>query len=241
MKKINCVVADDEQLARGIIEDYIQKVDRLHLLASCSNGAAVYNILKNQPVDLLFLDIQMPQLTGIELLRTLNQPPPVVLTTAYREFALEGYELNVIDYLLKPISFDRFLKAVDKFESIRNPGTITPGNSPADDIDKDRQTFIYIKSDKKMIRILLKDILYVEGLKDYVKIQTTDKAVITYQTLGSFEQRLPANRFLRVHRSYIISLDHITAYSQTLIEIGKAGIPIGSSYSKEVLTRLTPD
>src|ERR1700748_3165687 len=179
MKKINCVVADDEQLARGIIEDYIQKVDRLHLLASCSNGAAVYNILKNHPVDLLFLDIQMPQLTGIELLRTLNQPPPVVLTTAYREFALEGYELNVIDYLLKPISFDRFLKAVDKFESLRNPETITPGNSPAGDIDRDRQTFIYIKSDKKMIRILLKDILYVEGLKDYVKIQTTDKAAMT--------------------------------------------------------------
>jgi DNA-binding LytR/AlgR family response regulator len=241
MKKINCVVADDEQLARGIIEDYIHSVDRLQLVASCSNGTAVYNALKTHPVDLLFLDIRMPQLTGIELLRTLNHPPPVVLTTAYREFALEGYELNVIDYLLKPISFERFLKAVDKFESIRNPGAIAPDTGPAHGTLQDRPAFIYVKSDKKMIRILLGDILFVEGLKDYVRICTVDKAVITYQTLSYFEQRLPANRFVRVHRSYIISLDHITAYSQTLIEIGKESIPIGSSYSKEVLKKLTPD
>ena len=240
MKKINCVVADDEQLARGIIESYIHRLDHLHLAASCSSGTEVYNALKNNAVDLLFLDIQMPQLTGIELLRTLKSPPPVILTTAYREFALEGYELNVIDYLLKPVSFERFLNAVDKFELLRNPGRVPPDHIP-DTTSTSQQAFIYVKSEKKMVRILLKDILYVEGLKDYVKIHTADKAIITYQTLTALEEKFPANRFLRVHRSYIISMDHITAYSQAQIEIGKNSIPIGSSYGKEVLSRLTPD
>jgi DNA-binding LytR/AlgR family response regulator len=235
MKKINCVVADDEQLARGIIESYIHRLDHLDLAASCSSGTEVYNALKGNTVDLLFLDVQMPQLTGIELLRTLNSPPPVIMTTAYREFALEGYELNVIDYLLKPVSFERFLKAVDKFEALRNPGRVLPHPMPD---TTPTEAFIYVKSEKKMVRILLKDILYVEGLKDYVKIHTADKAIITYQTLISLEEKFPANRFLRVHRSYIISLDHITAYSQVQIEIGKIAIPIGSSYGKEVLNRL---
>ena len=236
MKKINCIVADDEELARGIIESYINKIEELNLVAVCSNGAEVYNALKNNPADLLFLDIQMPQLTGIELLRTLKNPPPVILTTAYREFALEGYELNVIDYLLKPIGFDRFLKAIDKFESIRNPGSIITHSLPKG--SNDEQAFIYVKSEKKMVRVMLKDILYIEGLKDYVKIQLTDKPIITYQTLTYFEEKFSANHFMRVHRSYIISLDHISAYSASHIEIGKNSIPIGSSYGKDVLKKL---
>lgn len=236
MKKINCIVADDEELAREIIESYINKIEELNLVAICSNGTEVYNALKNNPADLLFLDIQMPQLTGIELLRTLKNPPPVILTTAYREFALEGYELNVIDYLLKPIGFDRFLKAIDKFESIRNPGSITTNSPPKE--SNDEQAFIYVKSDKKMVRVMLKDILYIEGLKDYVKIHLIDKSIITYQTLTYFEEKFSANHFMRVHRSYIISLDHISAYSASHIEIGKNSIPIGSSYGKDVLKKL---
>lgn len=236
MKKINCIVADDEELAREIIEGYINKIEELNLVAICSNGTEVYNALKSKPADLLFLDIQMPQLTGIELLRTLKNPPPVILTTAYREFALEGYELNVIDYLLKPIGFDRFLKAIDKFESIRNPGSITANSPPKE--SNDEQAFIYVKSDKKMVRVMLKDILYIEGLKDYVKIHLIDKSIITYQTLTYFEEKFSANHFMRVHRSYIISLDHISAYSASHIEIRKNSIPIGSSYGKDVLKKL---
>jgi DNA-binding LytR/AlgR family response regulator len=221
MKKINCVVADDEQLAREVIENYIGTVEQLHLVASCSNGAQVYNAIKAGPIDLLFLDIQMPQLTGIELLRTLKDPPRVILTTAYREFALEGFELNVVDYLLKPVSLERFLKAIDK---------VTAGQAAI--------AFIDVRSDRKMIRIPLRDILFVEGLKDYVKIHTPGKVIITYLTLGHVEAQLPANPFIRVHRSFLISLEHITAWSQSQIEIGQYSIPIGSSYIKTVLKKL---
>lgn len=237
MKQINCLIADDEEIARGIIETYVNRLDKLNLVAMCSNGTEVYNALKVNQIDLLFLDIQMPHLTGIELLRTLKNPPPVIMTTAYREFALEGYELNVIDYLLKPISFERFLKAIDKYESIKNTDNITLA-VPVKEITNDLEGFMYVKSDKKMVRVLLKDLLYIESLKDYIKIHLTDKTIITYQTLTYFEEKLSANHFIRIHRSYIISFHHISAYSATQVEIGKVSIPIGSSYGKEVLKKL---
>jgi DNA-binding LytR/AlgR family response regulator len=237
MKKINCLVADDEEIARSIIENYIGRLPNLTLAASCANGTDVYAALKTQPIDLLFLDIQMPQLTGIELLRTLKKTPPVIITTAYREFALEGYELNVIDYLLKPIPFERFLKAVDKFETANQPGIVTQAIQIIEPVSQP-DPFIYVKADKKMVRILLKDILYIEGLKDYVKIQTADKSIITYQTIIYFEEKLSANYFIRLHRSYIISLQHITAYSASQVEIGKKIIPIGGSYAAKVMAAL---
>lgn len=231
------MVADDEEIARGIIETYVNRLDQLNIVAMCSNGTEVYNVLKTDQIDLLFLDIQMPHLTGIELLRTLKNPPPVIMITAYREFALEGYELNVIDYLLKPVSFERFLKAIDKYESIRNIDNVIP-NSQLKETRNDLEAFMYVKSDKKMVRVLLKDLLYIEGLKDYVKIHLADKTIVTYQTLTYFEEKLSANHFIRVHRSYIISLHHIDAYSASYIEIGKIQIPIGSSYGKDVLKKL---
>jgi DNA-binding LytR/AlgR family response regulator len=237
MKPINCIIADDEELAREIMQNHVSKLQNLNPVAICANGMEVYNALKANNVDLVFLDIQMPQLTGIELLRTLKNPPPVIMTTAYREFALEGYELNVIDYLLKPVSFERFLKAVDKFINAKAPEVIGLP-APPQSSKPDQHAFIYVKADKKMVRLLLKDILYIEGLKDYVKIHTTDKPVITYQTLGYLEEKLSANYFIRVHRSYIISINHINAYTGSHIEIGRQSIPIGSSYAKEVLGKL---
>jgi len=236
MRRINCIIADDEALARDVIESHLNKIERLHLVAACSNGAEVFNVIKSHPVDLLFLDIQMPHLTGIELLKTLKTPPAVIMTTAYREFALEGYELNVIDYLLKPVSLERFIKAVDKYELWINPGHAV--HQPITPKEENAKVFIYVKSDKKMVKILLKDILYIEGLKDYVKIYTTDKPVITYQTLTYFEEKLSADHFARVHRSYIVSLNHISAYSATRVEIGKESIPIGNSYAREALKKL---
>jgi DNA-binding LytR/AlgR family response regulator len=235
MKKINCLIADDEEIARGIIESYVKQLDKLNLVAVCSNGVEVYNALEKNQIDLAFLDIQMPHLTGIDLLRTLKKPPAIILTTAFREFALEGYELNVLDYLLKPVSFERFLKAVDKYQSINNLKVIDDAIAPN---KNDEAAFIYVRSDKKMVRVSLKDILYIEGLKDYVKIHLADKAIITYRTLTYFEETLSASQFLRVHRSYIISINHINAYTATQIEIGKAIIPIGNSYLKEVAKRL---
>ena len=236
MSKINCLIADDEEIARGILENYTSQLEKLNLVAVCANGIEVYNALEKNIIDLVFLDIQMPYLTGIELLRTLKNPPAIILTTASREYALEGYELNVLDYLLKPISFERFIKAVDKYELLINPQNLAQ-NTPKESKD-DENGFIYVKSDKKMVRLLLNDILYIEGLKDYVKIHLTDKTIVTYRTLGYFEEKLSANQFLRVHRSYIISLRHISAYSTTQIEMGKAIIPIGNSYAKDVIKKL---
>lgn len=237
MKKINCIIADDELLARKIIKGYADQLDRLEVVAVCANGLEVYAAVKTHPVDLLFLDIQMPQLTGIELLRTLKNPPQVIFTTAYSEFAIEGYELNVIDYLLKPISFERFLKAVEKYENRLIPGNLNQQTPPPEQVQI-QETFIYVKSDKKMVRIVLKDILYIEGLKDYIRIITATNKVITYQTLNYFEERLPEGQFMRVHRSFIISLNHINFFSASELTIGNNTIPIGSTYLKAVLKKL---
>jgi len=239
MTIINCIIADDEALAREVIGSHVSKIDRLHIVTTCNNGAAVFNALKTHKTDLLFLDIEMPHLTGIELLRTLKNPPAVIITTAYREYALEGYELNVIDYLLKPISFERFLKAIDKYELLANAGNNQPAAPVVDTVKtSDGEAFIYIKSNKKMIRLMLKDILFIEGLKDYVKIHTNGQSLITYQTLTYFDEKLPANSFIRVHRSYIVSADHISAYTASHIEIGKVSIPIGNTYARGVAEKL---
>jgi DNA-binding LytR/AlgR family response regulator len=231
MKKLNCVIADDEQLSRDILKTYIEKTSRLQCVAECKNGMEVYDVLKKDRVDLLFLDIEMPLLTGIELLRTMLHPPKVVLVTAYREFALEGYELNVLDYLLKPVSFTRFLKAVDKYPAEESAPAIVslPIHSPG---------LIDIRSEKKTIRLPLQDIISLEGMKDYVRIQTTATTLITHQTLQHFEEQLPPLQFIRIHRSYIISLAKVTAFTQSWVEVNGKELPIGAFYQQQVMLRL---
>ena len=231
MHKIHCVIADDEQLSRDILKAYIGKTDRLQLSAECKNGMEVFDVLKKQKVDLLFLDIQMPVLTGIELLKTMLHPPKVVLVTAYREFALEGYELNVLDYLLKPVSFTRFLKAVDKYPGLLQENTGAQGV-------KETPAFIDIRCDKKTIRLPLQDILCLEGMKDYVRILTTTTVLVTHQTLQYFEEQLPKEQFVRVHRSYIIALKKVTAFTSSLVEVQGKEIPIGAFYQQQVMLRL---
>lgn len=235
MNRIKCLIADDEALSRDVLESYILQLDKLQLVAQCKNGIEVFNALKYQAIDLLFLDVQMPQLTGIELLRTLQHPPKVVFTTAYRDFAMEGYELNVLDYLLKPISFERFLRAIDKYESI---GSLVASLPPAVPPTGIADAFIYVKADKKMVKVLLKDICFIESRKDYVRIRTAGKDIITYQTMNFFEETLPDTHFLRVHRSYIVALGKITAFTTSRIEIEDLEVPIGALYQKNVLQRL---
>ena len=235
MNKIRCVIADDEALSREVLESYITQLDKLQLMTQCKNGLEVFKILKQQPVDLLFLDVQMPQLTGIELLRSLQHPPKVVLTTAYRDFAMEGFELNVLDYLLKPISFERFLKAIDKYESNGMSAASLPQVLSFTGL---AEAFVYVKADKKMVKVFLKNIFFIEGRKDYVRIKTTDKEIITYQTMNYFEETLPDVHFLRVHRSYIVALDKITAVTAAKLEIDDQEIPIGAMYQKQVWQRL---
>jgi len=228
MLQLTCLIIDDEPLAQDIIENYLTNFSFIKLVAKCDNALIALDWIKKQKIDLVFLDVSMPFISGIEFIRTLKNPPAVILTTAHKEFALEGYELNVVDYLLKPISFERFLMAINKL-------TLDVPETPKPVITNARNdSFIYVKSEKKNVKILLKEILFIESLKDYIKIHTTNKTIITQVAISTIEQRLPDN-FLRVHRSFIVARDKITAYTQHDIEIGKLQIPIGRNYKTIVV------
>jgi len=231
---LKCIIVDDEPLAIEIIESYVNRIESLELVGKFRNAIKAFDFLQTGvEVDLIFLDIQMPKLTGIEFLKTLKNKPKVVFTTAYREYALEGFELEVLDYLLKPISFDRFMKAVSKALA-QNTSTASPiqTNSSNDD------DFIFFKSDKKMIRVCLCDILYIESIKDYVKIKTSEKEVVTHQKISTLETKLSANDFIRVHRSFIVNIPKIESYSASEVELNEESIPIGRNYKAEVVERL---
>ena len=237
--KIRCVIVDDEPLALDVLASYIDKIDDLELVARVDNAIEAFNLLNRTQVDLLFLDIQMPKLSGIELLKNISNPPKVILTTAYRDYALQGYELNVMDYLLKPISFDRFLRAITKIYQGSPHAQFMPSlASVLPETDTYAEAFIYLKADKKMIKVLLKDILYVESLKDYVRVRTQTRTVTAYQRISNLEEKLPEDRFIRIHRSYIIAMDKVDAYSNPSVEIGGKEIPIGRNYRNEAMKAL---
>jgi DNA-binding LytR/AlgR family response regulator len=227
MHQIKCLIIDDEPLAQNIIENYLTNFPDIQLIAKCENALSALAWIKKQKIDLIFLDISMPFISGIDFIKTLQNPPKIILTTAHKEFAVESYELNVLDYLLKPISFERFLKAINKLE---NDGAQVI--KPVID-DSESEVFIYVKSDKKNVKILLKEILFIESLKDYIKIHTVNRTIVTQVPISSIEQRLPES-FLRIHRSFIIAKDKITAYTQHDFEIGKYQIPIGRNYKAVV-------
>jgi DNA-binding LytR/AlgR family response regulator len=233
--KLRCLIVDDEPLALDVLETFVTRLDNLELVCRCNNAVEAYNCLQTEHIDLIFLDIQMPKLTGIEFLKSIPHPPKVIFTTAYRDYALDSYELNAVDYLLKPISFERFLKAVSKV-AVAEPrvATVTPVAAPAPDTDY-KDAFIYLKADKKMVKVMLSDILYIESLKDYIRVKTETREIISYQKISFLEEKLPTDKFLRIHRSFIIALDKIQAFSATAVDIGKTEIPIGRFYKNEVL------
>lgn len=234
--KLRCLIIDDEQLALDILEDYIKRLDHLELIGRCPNAIEAFNILQQEQVDLIFVDIQMPQLTGIDLVKNLPSPPKVIFTTAYREYALDSYELNALDYLLKPISFDRFLKAVNKaFPQVAGHSNVEP---VVQNVPSDQDAFVYLKSDKKMVKVFLKDILYIESLASYVQVHTTERKITCYKKISEFEEKLPQEQFLRVHRSFLIATRHVVAYTSAHIEIADKEIPIGRNYKNEVLKAL---
>ena len=235
MKKIRCLVIDDEPLALQVLASYVQKLDYLELSGVCHNAIDALNVLQKTRVDLLLLDIQMPGLNGIDFLKSLPHKPRVILTSAYTQYALEGYELNVVDYLVKPVSFERFVIAINK---LFQPNTFAAGPAAEEHYPSFRNSFIYIKAEKKMRKVFLSDILYLESLKDFVRIQTTGKSIITYQTITYFEEKLPDDQFIRVHRSFIVSLPHIQSFTGTSIEINNFEIPIGRLYKMNVLKTL---
>lgn len=230
--KIKCLIVDDEPLAVEIIESYLERLDDMEVVAKCNNALRAFEILQMESIDLLFLDIQMPKLTGIDFLKTLKDPPKVILTTAYREYALEGYELDVLDYLLKPISFERFFKAVSKV--YKRSSDIADGSSSTAPANGN-EPYIYLKADKKMVKVLLNDIRYIESLKDYVRIKTSGRDVITHQTISYFEEKLPEDQFIRIHRSFIVPINKIETFSASAIEVPGQELPIGRMYKNKVL------
>ena len=226
---LNCVIVEDEPLARNLMVEYVRKVSSLNLVEACSNPLTAIEVLRNNPVDLLFLDVQMPELTGISLLKVLQKKPLVVLTTAYSEYALEGYELDVADYLLKPITFERFLRAVDKvkqrLEGKQQPvieKTVTDNSNP----------FVFVKDGTKLVKVHLNDILYVEGLKDYVTIHTKQQKIISLQRMKALEEQLPADKFIRIHNSFIIAVQAIEVVHKGEVQIAGTLLPIGETFKK---------
>jgi DNA-binding LytR/AlgR family response regulator len=229
--KLNCIIVEDEPLARNLLVEYVKKVPSLHLLEAFSNPLAAMEALRVADVDVLFLDVQMPEITGISLLKILKKRPLVVLTTAYSQYALEGYELDIVDYLLKPITFERFLKSVDKImQRVESPTVTKP--TLVESSTPSSPTFIFVKDGTKLVKVKLDEILYIEGLKDYVTIHTLSQKIVTLQRLKVLEEQLPGNKFIRIHNSYIVSLNGIDAIHKNEVQIKGAILPIGDTYRK---------
>jgi DNA-binding LytR/AlgR family response regulator len=232
-KKITCLVVDDEPPAVQVIEKYVSSIPSLQLAATCSNAVDALEVLQNSQVDLLFLDIQMPFILGTDFMRTLTNPPKVIFTTAFRQYAVEGFDLDAVDYLLKPISFERFLKAVNKVMKLNLPVT----ESISVNLLQNNETgdaSIYLRADRKNIKVILDDILFIESLKDYIKVVTKEKTIVTKQSISSLEENLPGHLFIRIHRSFIVSRNKIESFTPDLIQIGKYELPISRSYRHEV-------
>ena len=222
-----CLLVDDEPPALKILEQYISMVDQFEIAGSCNNAFQAMEMLQKNNIDVIFLDIQMPKLTGTSFLKTLTHPPRIIFTTAYKEFASDAFDLDAVDYLVKPFSVERFLKAVNKITQINNKSAIADKPVIASDAG-----FFYFRSERKMIKVFLGDILYVESIKDYIKIyRVNDKPLLVKQSISTLEAMLPRHLFIRVHRSFIVSVAKVTAFTSQDIEIGKIEIPIGRQYS----------
>lgn len=222
---LNCLIVDDEPLARNLLTEYVKKVPYLKLVKACAGPMEAVEVLRNEPVDLMFLDIQMPEMTGISFLKGLQRKPLVILTTAYSEYALESYDLDVVDYLLKPITLERFMRAVDKAaDRLAAPA--------ASEKPEGTQPFVFIKDGTKLVKIRWDDILYVEGLKDYVTIHTRQQKVVSLQRLKTLEDTLPADKFIRIHNSFIVALQAIDSIHKDKVQIGTTFLPVSDSYRK---------
>jgi DNA-binding LytR/AlgR family response regulator len=233
---INCLIVEDEPLAAELLKSYIERAPDLKLIAWCDSALEAFSILQRQHIDLMFLDIQMPKLTGLELLKTLKNPPQVIFTTAFRDYAVESYDYDVIDYLMKPIEFDRFLKAIGKYyhrQKIQEPA-IGPAET-----NTFEQAYLFFRVDREQVKVFLKDIHFIEGFGDYIKIHTTGNSpLLTYERMAYLEEKLPEDHFIRVHKSFIICIDKMISFSGTEIKLQGKRIPVGRMY-KDRLDRLS--
>ena len=234
MTAVSCVIIDDEPIARNILRDYISRDDRL-VVSGCykSAGEALKDIGNRQPL-LIFLDINMPKISGFEMLQSMPNQPLVIFTTAYREYAVEGFDLNAVDYLLKPFSFERFLQAVNK-------AYIMIGNKQENRQVSTEQDYIFIKSDGKLVRINIGDIYFIEALKEYVKINTVHGNYITYQSMHNLDEKLPREKFFRIHRSYIVALQYVQMIEGNMVQINKSSLPVSRTCKDEFLDKIAKD
>ncbi|SED20857.1 DNA-binding response regulator, LytR/AlgR family [Tenacibaculum sp. MAR_2009_124] len=231
--KVRCLIVDDEPLAVQLIQKHIERIESLEVSTTCNNALKAFEILNTQEIDLMFLDIKMPNITGLDFLKTIKNPPKTIFTTAYRDYAIESYDLDVVDYLLKPITFERFFKSVDRF--LRNKKQ----NVSELEVLSEEREFKFLKSGNKHHKVFFDDILFVESIKDYVRIHlVNDKRIVVKYKIGDMERDLKKQDFFRVHRSYIINKKRITAFSSNEIEIDSIEVPIGASYKEEVNTFL---
>jgi DNA-binding LytR/AlgR family response regulator len=226
--KIRTLIVDDEPHAIEVVEKYTANFPEIEVVAKCKNGLEAFNLLQREKIDLMFLDIKMPQVSGLDLVRSLKNPPRIIFTTAYQDFALDGFDLNAVDYLLKPISFERFLKAMDKIFALNLTQT-QPVMMQAN-IEQKSELFIYLRADRKTVKVNVNDIYWVESLKDYIKVVLKDRVLMSKQKISIVEQLLPQEKFLRIHRSFIVSLDKIDSYKSFAIEILGKELPIGRNY-----------
>ena len=233
--KTRCLIVDDEPLALKVIESHISKVPNLELVDSCLNAVEALQVLLNGRIDLVFLDVEMPEISGVELLKSMKQGPAVIFTTAYRDFALDAFELDAIDYLLKPISFERFFKSVSKYFQWKGNRNQEIKGVPSKEME---DAFIYVRADRKVMKIPLTDILLIESLKDYVKIHLPGETIITKEQISKLEEKLPGEQFIRTHRSFLVASKYIKAFTTETIEVENHEIPIGRTYKSSVLSFL---
>lgn len=230
---INCIIVDDEPIARDILKKHLEKIDSINLVAQCKNAVEAFNIINSENIDLIFLDINMPEISGLSFAKSINSNIKIIFTTAYREYAIDGFDLNAVDYLLKPISFTRLQQAVNKF--LTEKSTNLPWDNEKQNSTND---FIFVRADRKMVKLNFSEINYIESLSDYLKIHLSNKTIITRETITNIESKLSENNFIRIHRSFIVSVDKISSYTNEFVEINNITIPISRSYKKDFLVKI---
>jgi DNA-binding LytR/AlgR family response regulator len=236
--KLRCLLIDDEPPALKVLESHISQISGVEIVAQCKNALEALDVLENKTVDLMFLDIKMPKILGTDFLKNLSHPPKVIFVTAYRDYAVDGYELDAVDFLVKPVSFERFLKAIIKVKRMMGQETISTSN----DTKSNTEAFVYLKVDRIMQKVHIDDILYIESWKDYIKVfLTTGKSFLVKQSISAMENLLSDHKFLRVHRSFMVSVDKITGYNALSVQVNLTEIPIGRLYKQAVMEILQPE
>jgi DNA-binding LytR/AlgR family response regulator len=231
-KVISCIIVDDEAIARDIIASHLSKINNIEVVAKCKNAIEAFNFISNNTIDLVFLDINMPEISGIAFAKSINKDIKIIFTTAYRDYAVEGFDLQAVDYLLKPIAFERLLKSVNRFFEV------TSSSNENDSKPSENNNFIFVRSDRRMLKVDFNAIIYIESYSDYLKIHLLSEVIITRETITAIEAKLPKARFLRIHRSYIIALSQIKSFTNEHVTVNNKALSISRSYKKEVLNLL---